>query len=93
MLLLRIRETVKKNVHKKALKKNVKKKQIASRFVKSFKKIKNNDFGGAAKQKSMDLDCCAARRRQAPPDFVGIFLCPYAFPPSFSNHLETSGGC
>ena len=74
------------------LKKNVKKKQIAKRFVKVLKKtLKNNNFGGATKQKTMDLDRCgAARRRQK---ICGIFLGPYAFPPSFSRHLERSGGC
>ena len=66
------------------LKKNVKKKQIE-------KTLKNNDFWGATKQKTMDLDRCgAARRRQK---ICGIFLGPYAFPPSFSRHLERSGGC
>ena len=83
---------LKKYFQKSVLKKNVKKKQIASRFVKVLKKtLKKNNFGGAVKQKTMDLDCCgAARRRQ---NFFGIFLCPYAFPPSFSRHLERSGGC
>ena len=74
------------------LKKNVKKKTNRFAICKSVKKtLKNNNFGGATKQKTMDLDRCgAARRRQK---ICGIFLGPYAFSPSFSRHLERSGGC